>query len=355
MDVIHKIAELWNGIDWKDLGVSLKEYKIGIYYEGDIYFSKGKRAFSSLTLEEKKYSIFLDYNRLLEEDPILYLATFIKEGILKKLYLDYQEKIPNELLGLDYPQNYLNLDYIHFERSLFVKAIRSTNKYEKINYLRMILNVRDLRTQMIGEEFSQLEDQFQTIYGLSEYGMWKVLGQFQKVKQQNYIKHILNTFAHLDKTEFTFRKLNPNSGLLLLVLMDTLGYSMIDIWKIKKMTIYDFCCKKISFIHEPVSFKNDQTLIKKLEQFHERSDELLKDYFAKEPKKCFGQYQIYNFDPDNMFKRNHNIYHGNYVVLKNLTTSELEYFSGPIVTKIMENSLDIVTTYYYLINKIKKK
>ena len=49
-----------------------------------------------------------------------------------------------------------------------------------------------------------------------------------------------------------------------------------------------------------------------------------------------------------MFINKDNLYHESFVVLKNLLNNELIKLEGPVITKILDNSYDVVTSYHYL-------
>ena len=124
----------------------------------------------------------------------------------------------------------------------------------------------------------------------------------------------------------------------------------IDIEKLYEndQTLYQVVCKKISFIREPIAFKSDKNLLQKLTQHEEEVSEKFSIFFDNKPKRVNGYFQIFAFDPERIFSDKDNLYHESFVVLKNLLNNELIKIEGPVVTKILDNSYDIVTSYHYI-------
>ena len=70
-------------------------------------------------------------------------------------------------------------------------------------------------------------------------------------------------------------------------------------------------------------------------------------FFENNPKRVQGAFQIYAYDPKRIFVDKDNLYHESFVILKNLLTNELIRLNGPVITKVLENSIDVVTSYHY--------
>ena len=236
---------------------------------------------------------------------------------------------------------------MRYERQLLIKAYSSTDNYVKLNYLRMFLNVRDLRRQLIGNEFSMLEYGLETITGLSEYAMYKAVYSVDKKIMKNRIKELMHDFHINTNGYFDFRHVNMHSGLFLILLMYDLQIDIETIYE-SNQTLYQILCKKVNFIREPIAFKSDKNLLAKLTEYEEEVADKFRIFFENNPKRVTGYFQIFAFDPERIFTDKDNLYHESFVVLKNLLNNELIKVEGPVITKILENSYDVVTSYHYI-------
>ena len=352
--LVSEITEIIDSINYKKIYRFFEKQKIAIYHDGFLYFSDSKTPFTNLirdSIKEVKDLAILNYESLVE-DNLLNAGFFIKKMVTNVFYHRHDRRIPNDLIALQYPNIYLNFDYMRYERRLLIKAYHSTDNYVKLNYFRMFLNVRDLRRQLIGNEFSMLEYGLETITGLSEYVMYKAIASIDKKLMKNYIKDLVSSFDLNASGYFDFRHANLYSGLLLVLIMNDL---QIDIERLYEsdQTLYQVVSSKVQFIREPIAFKSDKSLLEKMTRYEEEISEKFLIFFENEPKRVTGYYQIFAYDPERIFVDKDNLYHESFVILKNLLNNELIKIEGPVVTKIIDNSYDIVTSYHYLDYKQK--
>ena len=353
--LVSHVEEIINSINFKKIYSFFEKQKIAVYHDGFLYFFDCKKPFNNSIRDSindlREYAI-LDYESL-ESDNIINAGLFIKQMVLNMFYRRHDRRIPNDLIALQYPNIYLNFDYMRYERQLLMKSYHSNDNYVKLNYFRMFLNVRDLRRQMIGNEFSMLEYGLETINGLSDYAMFKAISLLDKKLMKTRIKELASNFNLHANEYFDFRHANLYSGLLLVLLMSDL---QIDIEKLYEsdQTLYQVVSNKIQFIREPIAFKSDKSLLEKMTAYEEEISEKFLSFFENATKRVIGYYQIFGYDPERIFVDKDNLYHESFVILKNLLNNELIKIEGPVITKIMDNSYDIVTSYHYLDYKQKK-
>ena len=353
--LVSSIEQIIDTINFKKIYSFFKKQKIAIYNDGFLYFSDYKIAFDSNIRNSIKNSTdyaILNYESL-DSDNLINAGLFIKQMVLNMFYKRHDRRIPNDLIALQYPKIYLNFDYMRYERQLLMKAYSATDNYVKINYLRMFLNVRDLRRQLIGNEYSMLEYGLETITGLSEYAMYKAINSLDKKVMKSRIKDLISIFSVTSREYFDFRHCNLYSGLFLLLVMNDLQIDIEQLYE-SDLTLYQVVCKKVNFIREPIAFRSDKTLLQKLTEYEDEVSEKFAIFFDNEPKRVTGYYQIFAFDPERVFVDKDNLYHESFIVLKNLLNNELIKIEGPVVTKVLDNSYDIVTSYHYLEHKNAK-
>ncbi len=322
----------------------IKRCPIGIYDDTKLYTVQG-------VYEIKEIENINDYAIVNAEalfaDDVINAGLFIKNMTESHFYRFKDVRLPNDLLALDYPNIYLNYDYLSYERKLLLKGINTTDRYLKLNLFRMFLNVRDLRKQLIGKEYSTLEYQLETIEGLSQFVMYRFLIGYDK-KYAKFIKGIIKDSIEQINSIFSFRYRNIYSGLMMLLMFEDLGINIDELYE-SNDTLYQHAIKHMNFIQEPIPLKSDKALLSQLNAYNESITEKFAIYFENDPKKVSGSWQIYQYDPLRIYKDKNNIYHESFVVLKSLLDNRLIYLEGPIITKVMDNSIDIVTCYYKLV------
>lgn len=343
---IEKVIET---INFKKVYAYINIQKIAIYNDGFLYFSTHNEPFKQGVRDNldltKEFAIL--NSEQLSDDNNINAGFFIKQMVLNMFYKKHDKRIPNDLIALQYPKIYLNFDYMQYERRLLIKAVTSTDVYVKINYFRMFLNVRDLRRQMIGNEFSMLEYGLETINGLAEYTMYKAIYYLDKKLAKTITKELIGSFISLGKDHFDFRHSNVYSGLFLLLIMSDLQVEIDNIYY-SDQTLYQIATRKINFIREPIAYRSDKNLLEKITEYEASISEKFAVFFENEPKRVNGYFQIFSYDPERVFVDKDTFYHESFVVLKNLLNNELIKIEGPVVTKILDNSFDIVTSYFYI-------
>ena len=348
-DTVKEIEKIINSIDFKNIYKYFPMQKVAIYYDGFLYLNDKTVKFQKEVRESIKdcegYAV-LNYESL-DQDNIINAGKFIKKMVMNNFYKRHDKRIINDLIALRYPHIYLNYDYMSYEKQLILKALSSKDNYLKLNHFRMFLNVRDLRRQMIGNEYSMLEYNLETIEGLAQYTMYKAICYLDKSKGKEFYKRIVNKFSVINREYFDFQNANYNIGFLMILILMDLSIDIADLYETDQ-TLYQLATSKIKFIREPISYRSDKTLLGNIQKYEEEVSEKFTLFFENNHRRVNGSFQIFAFDPTRIFVDKDNLYHESFVILKNLLNNELIRLSGPVITKVIDNSIDIVTSYHYL-------
>ena len=352
---VKSITAIIDSIKLKKIYSFFEKQEIAVYNDGFLYYKEEIIPFPTDLRESielnKKYAV-LNYEKLVDDD-VFNAGAFIRRMVLNMFYARHDRRIPSDLIALKYPKIYLNFDYMRYERQLLLKSLGSTDNDIKLNFFRMFLNVRDLRRQIVGNEFSILEYNLETIEGLADYSMFKAIEMIDKKKMKSFMKPLLTEYNFDSKDYFDFRHKNMYSGLMIANILSDLNFDIQSFFD-DGNSFYQVASQKIKFIREPISYKSDKTLHNNLSKYEEEIREKFNLFFDNEPKRVYGTYQIYAYDPKRMFIDKDSIYHESFVVLKDLLNNDLIKLEGPIVTKMVDNSIDIVIQYFYF-DKTKKK
>ena len=352
---VKEIEKIIESVKFKTIYEYFEKYKIGIYDDRNLYFSDETVKFSKEVRDNiKSFSnrVILNLDSLTSDDRIN-AGLFIKNMLIKSFYIHHDKRIPQELISVRYPRIFLNYDYMHYERKLIVKAVNAKDNYLRLNYFRMFLNVRDLRRQMIGNEYSMQEYNLETIDGLSNFLMYKVLEQLDKNVAKSYFKDTFKRFTSSFGQSFDFYNVNSDIGFFMSTILDDLGFDVRLLYESNE-TLYQLATSKIKFIREPISYRSDRTLISNLNKYEESIAEKFTNFFENNPKRVQGAFQIFAYDPKRIFVDKDNLYHESFIILKNLFNNELITLNGPVITKVLDNSIDIVTSYHFFEYKKKR-
>lgn len=348
-DKVKEIEDIINSINFKNIYAYFEKQKIAIYEDRLLYLPDNTVKFVKDVRESiKEYSSYAILNHdCLVNNNIINAGLFVKQMLINSFYRHHDKRIPNDLIGLRYPRIFLNYDYMNYERQLIVKSISAKDNYIKLNYFRMFLNVRDLRRQLIGNEYSMQEYNLETIEGLASFLMFKVIEQLDKNISKTYFKDCIKEFTTITKGSFDFYNVNSEIGFFMAIIMNDLGLDIKILYE-GSDTLYQLASNKIKFIREPISYRSDKTLINKLEKYEASISEKFTVFFENNPKRVTGSYQIFAYDPKRIFVDKDNLYHESFVILKNLLNNELIRLNGPVITKVLDNSIDIVTSYHFI-------
>lgn len=354
-DKVREIEDIIDSINFKNIYQYFIKRKVAVYHDGFLYSKDETIKFEhNLRKSIKNYNKFTIMNyEALHDDPLMNAGYFVYMMIVDMYYQQHDNRVVNDLIAIRYPRLYLNYDYMNYERKIILKAINSKDNHIKLNFYRMFLNIRDLRRQMIGNEYSMLEYNFETIEGLATYAMYKAICYVDKAKGKAFLKDVIKNFSTANKNILDFRTTNKNTGFLMALIMVDLQIDIMPLFE-NYNTLYQLSTSKIKFIREPIAYRSDKSLIEEIGEFEEAVAEKFTLFFDNAPKRVNGSFQIFAYDPNRIFADKENIYHESFVILKNLFNNELVRVEGPVVTKVLDNSLDIVTSYHYIDKKNKK-
>ncbi len=327
-ELINKINEAIDLVNFDNIFKGFIKRTFAIYNDGLLYYADKEIPYSN-DVEEliiTNIDVTLDYNIL--------AAKIISEMFDSFLSDKYPFRYPNYLNILNYPQNFLNIDYMKYERGLLLKGYVSKDLNEKLNYLRMFMNVRNNR-ELIMNEYIKEEYNLETIEGLKDYCFYQALRQLSKKLAKNEIKEMIHKYRYDDKY-FDLKSCNYLSGFLMLMIMDDLKimYSVNDL---QKRSIFSTLLGKVEFIKESITYVPTASLINDIKRYNNEVKEIFLDFFIYPTKKISGTFLIHSCSYDYMVKLDNQIYHRQGVVLENLN-GELITLNSSIITRMDENN-----------------
>lgn len=328
-DLIKRINKQLDNLSFEALFSGFTRLEIAIYSENLLYFKDRIIPFSV----QNNVAILqeVDINM-----PISVLAAdAVREMFIIFLSKNYKKHFPNDFNVLDYPDNYLNLDYMSYEKKLLMKSYKTMDLNVKLNYLRMFMNVRGIRKTIIGEAIKE-EYRLETIRGLTLYVYYKALKKLNHKQSEKFLKESFYAMEFFSKEYFDIRHLSYFVGTTILLILEDLKIK-ISQYDLKNRTIFETMLGKINYIDEMINYMPTEGLYIKFKRYREEVKNVFIDFFAYKTKKVSGEFIITQYDPEGMMKIDNQIYHSSFVALEDLNGKKI-FINGPVITRVDDNN-----------------
>lgn len=308
--------------------------RFALYNDGYLYYPDKIMPYK----KEKNVTIIGELD--LDSPLAINVSMVVKQMFLDFLSSHYQMHFPNYLKILDYPFNYLNIDYMCYEKNLLLKGFLTKDLNEKLNYLRMFMNVRHIRKDLI-DDYIKEEYKNETINGLCEFIFYKVLKQLSPRLAHQYINEEIHSIKIYSRDFFDLYHQNHFVGCMLMMMLEDLKirFSAFDL---KNRTIFETILGKVEYIEEMISYIPTEGLIANIKRYNNEIKECFIDFFAYKTKKTSGEFKIIGFDPFRMIKNDNQIYHQNFVKIQD-KYGKIYFINGPVITR---GNDDVVTCYF---------
>ena len=254
-------------------------------------------------------------------------------------YLKGEKRFPNELIGITYPIDRMNIALRTAERECLYKAVFAENEDEKNENIKKFVAYRKKRSNLIGENF-QYETAIETTEGPAWYVEWKAYCDKSSLTKDEilaqYGKELLDPLV----SSVHLRRSCYSTGLFMCILLD---YYMPE-WKDKFFeyngSLYDLLklhfnvedCVVEDTVNRPDIDEVVRTVIKDRES-------ALNSYEEKQGYHLWieGEVKIRTLDPMNIVSFEDRLLHKNYL---KLVIQQQDYlFQQPIVTYIGDKNL----------------
>lgn len=333
-ELANKIDKELNKLDFDRLFPSFVKIPFALYHDGLLFYPK-----KIVPYEHKVNEAIVNYDK--EEPFAITVANVVREMFVQYLNRACPRHYPNEMNILNYPENFLNYDYMAYEKKLLLKSYNTKDLNEKLNYLRMFMNVRHVRESIIGNAI-YLEFKVETTTGLANYIFLKVLKLFNSRLYTQYIHEAIHTMDFYQRSYFDLRHYNYFVGCLVLLILDELKI-YISIYDLKQRTIFETMRGKIEYIEEMISYVPTKNLINNLKHYKNEVKNLFLDFYAYKIKKVGGKFRIVVLDPNSIIKYENQIFHQKFVCLEDLNGKSF-LVQGPVITK-MDDENNVITYF----------
>lgn len=329
-------------VDFKQIHRNFSPLEYGIYIDGNLYTHEDQEPFFNSYNNPDLYRnlVIVSY----EEDLDIMASYLVSKMFKRFLFTNYNKMVPNSLMLLNYPDNFMAMGYANYEYKTLIKAYKNKDVNIKMALFRLVINMRSLRSELIDSKYFKEESKLETLNGFLADSFFYALKCCNNSKASRIEAFFLSNYGLLKKDNMNIEFSTLSRGFLYKRILNSLGYKDFDY----NVSLFDFCLLNISFVNENIKLKTPKSLLDCSKEYRQEITELFSAYFATDPKKVSLDARIHSYSPNKMYRLDDNIYCSDFVVLEKNIDKEFVFLQGPVVIKTKENSFDEVNAYYYL-------
>lgn len=343
----NTLDELIDRLDFNSIWPGFKRFDFALYTEEEVYLRDkiipyDQRFIGNTSIEyENSYIAIWSIESDLEDDPVILAGNIVHEMFHAFQQSKNEQRYPNELLSLDYPDNVENNCLKYLENNSLIEAFLSDNSSIKYHSFIRYLSIRKYREKLLGSMISE-EYKTETIEGLAEYAGMMAL------KQLSYDKYIRVINGHLDKlrsvevTVSNMRKLAYSSGTLLAMMMHDLDFGLFHDIGSENRPLFHLIDIETA-LPESFTLLKERAIEKATQSIIHDKQKKFDEFFSSDPNEVSGDFRIIGYDPMNMIKLGNKILCTHFILLASQETSH--FITGPVVAVLKDESINEVCSY----------
>ena len=340
--LFNEVQAIINRINFEDIWNGFSKFKFALYDDSSAYFSDGSIPINNCFLGNTAIEYNGDFvaiwkiNNPLEEDAELLASNLVHEMFHAFQRSKGENRFPNDLTMLNYPETVENLKIKHLENQLLAKAYLAENTDEKKELLNKFMSIRKYRSDLIGDIINQ-EFLTETIEGMAEYAGCKVLQQISNEKYNARIQEYIENLMAVDNRFFNHRRMLYYSGTIFCLLMAS---ARINFWhEVGKINTPLFRIISDSVNAEEPSLDEDNSeLLFNLNKHIHNKKTIFNDFLQTHNEAITEDYMICGYDPMNMLKMDNRILCSHFIMLTNEKLNEPLFIKGPVMLLLKKDS-----------------
>lgn len=179
------------------------------------------------------------------EDPELLAANIIHEMFHAFQKSKGENRFPNDLDLLNYPDDFVNHKLRYMEHLFLVKEFEADNLVDTKHNILKFISVRKHRHQLLGDMILQ-EYYTETIEGMAEYAGSSALKQISEEKYANRMNEYIANLLRLDDQFFDIRRMSYFLGTIFITTLSMLDIDFHHEIGQTKTSFYDMVSDSIS-------------------------------------------------------------------------------------------------------------
>ncbi len=346
----EEIETLLNEIDFNMIWPGFKKFKYALYDDRNYYMNgkignRDERFMGNSTMNFNGENIAIwDMSSINEYKSSKKIVSGIVHEMFHCFQAEYGEKRhANEILGIDYPIEPVNINLRSVEREFLYRSAIEQNSTEKLDLLKEFFNVRAQREKVIGT-FLGYEKAIETFEGAA------VFVEFQALKQlctdNDILAEFLTGFTDVSIANLAIRRSSYFQGMILCMITDEL----LPDWKIEfqnsGLYLSDFIKNKLKI--EPESTIEariiSEEVISCIDEWEDNVDKEFKDFDRFDNIQKLEGIFVTGFDPMNIIKRGNEYMHKHFLRINQ--DGQDKIINGPVKMVCGENMFDVKRIEY---------
>ena len=349
IELYNRISNILDGIDFNSLWNGFHRYSFALYNDKEVIlnnnlFPYNERFIGNTAIEYDGEYIAIwnisDNDKDYEE---------LASNIIHEMFHAFQqekneERFPNDLVMLDYPNNLANYQIKWDENNILAQIFQTNDIAKKEKLFAQFVSMRKSRANLIGDIILQ-EYLTETLEGIAEFVGTKALQQISSTKYNARVTKYCQALKTLDIDQFNIRRISYYSGALVGLAADDLKISVRH--EIGKTTTTFFELIASNFYRVEFDCTYDKQVASLFDIYTSTKKVKIDDFLSQHQNRITGDFMICGYDPMNMIKSNNQILCEHFAMLLDNTTNEVVQLFHPVLLEIKTDTTNMVSAYIH--------
>ena len=348
-ELYNKVNELIGKIDFTAIWSGFLKHPFALYDKSNVYLQNetiphDNRFVGNTSIEyDGEYIAIWFVDESEAEDPELLAAAIVHEMFHAFQQSKNEERFPNDLLMLDYPENEENYAVKHCENLLLVNASKAWDIQEKKGHIEQFISARKYRESLIGNIIKQ-EYLSETIEGMAEYVGCMALRQLAKTKYEARIRNFIDNLSVLDNRFFDIRRMSYYSGAMFCIQLAEAKIDFFhDVGSVER-PLFSLIAKEAAAVKPGITV-DIELIARHIQAINSEKEAKFKEFLSSHHGKVMFDGFICGYDPMNMIKLSDKILCSHFVMLQDMKQGSPEFIQGPVLVNMKPCSINQVSSY----------
>ena len=348
VELYHKISQILDGLDFDSLWNGFHRYDFALYDQKGVilknkYFPHNNRFVGNTAIKfNGKYTAIWNISDYDGEDIEELASNIVHEMFHAFQQEKNEERFPNDLVMLDYPNNVVNYQIKWDENNCLAKIFQTDDMVQKKRLFTQFISMREKRASIIGNIILQ-EYLTETAEGMAEYVGTKALQQISLDKYNARVAKYCQALQTLDIDLFNIRRISYYSGALFALAAEELNHPVGHEVRKTTTTFFELLASNFSQVEFDCTYNEEVSSL--FDAYVKTKQNKIDSYLSEHKERVTGDFVICGYDPMNMTKNSNLILCEHFVKLKDNSTSEIIQLFHPVLLEMKPDTTNTVTSY----------
>jgi len=348
VELYNKVSLILDSLDFDCLWSGFRRYDFALYNEKSVIlknkiFPHNNRFIGNTAIKfNGKYTAIWNISDYDGMDCEELVSNIVHEMFHAFQQEKNEERFPNDLIMLDYPNDLVNYQIKWDENKILAKIFQTDDVAQKEKLFAQFVSMRKKRVSLIGDMILQ-EYLTETVEGIAEYVGTKALQQISLDKYNARISKYCQTLQTLDIDLFNIRRMSYYSGALFGLAAKELNQPLWHEIEKTTTTLFELIASNFSQVEFDCTY--DQEVSCLFETYVKTKQSKIDNFLNEHKERITGDFTICGYDPMNMIKYNNLILCEHFVILLDNSTEEKIQLFQPVLLEMKPDTTNIVTSY----------